>query len=183
MAYYYRRTDELYHHGIKGQKWGIRRFQNPDGSLTAEGKKRYAAERWNESFTSDDIDESPHTIVDSRGRKDKLEFYIEKEAKPSLEMHLAMHKILDNWPKYDKQFRESAIKELKIPAVGDQPAWDAHELLNGMNNPILYFHDDIFSKFGTCDVTYDGGPEMGGHWLYGQYNFKTKKAGDWSLNG
>lgn len=33
--------DELYHHGIKGQKWGIRRFQNPDGSLTAEGKRRY----------------------------------------------------------------------------------------------------------------------------------------------
>ena len=31
----------LYHHGIKGQKWGVRRFQNRDGSLTAEGKKRY----------------------------------------------------------------------------------------------------------------------------------------------
>jgi hypothetical protein len=33
--------NELYHHGIKGQKWGIRRFQNPDGTLTAAGKKRY----------------------------------------------------------------------------------------------------------------------------------------------
>ena len=32
---------ELYHHGIKGQRWGIRRFQNEDGSLTAEGKQRY----------------------------------------------------------------------------------------------------------------------------------------------
>ena len=32
---------ELYHHGIKGQQWGIRRFQKKDGSLTAEGKKRY----------------------------------------------------------------------------------------------------------------------------------------------
>ena len=32
---------ELYHHGIKGQKWGVRRYQNPDGSLTAQGKKRY----------------------------------------------------------------------------------------------------------------------------------------------
>ena len=32
---------ELYHHGIKGQKWGIRRFQNNDGSLTPAGRKRY----------------------------------------------------------------------------------------------------------------------------------------------
>lgn len=31
----------LCHHGIKGQKWGIRRFQNQDGSLTEAGKKRY----------------------------------------------------------------------------------------------------------------------------------------------
>lgn len=30
----------LAHHGIKGQKWGIRRYQNADGSLTAEGRKR-----------------------------------------------------------------------------------------------------------------------------------------------
>ena len=32
--------DYLEHHGIKGQKWGVRRFQNSDGSLTAEGRKR-----------------------------------------------------------------------------------------------------------------------------------------------
>lgn len=34
-------TKELYHYGVKGQKWGIRRYQNPDGSLTAEGKQHY----------------------------------------------------------------------------------------------------------------------------------------------
>ena len=41
MPYGYIKNDELRHYGIKGMKWGIRRFQNKDGSLTPSGKKRY----------------------------------------------------------------------------------------------------------------------------------------------
>lgn len=41
-TYYFYNSEDAYleHHGIKGQKWGIRRFQNPDGSLTPAGEKR-----------------------------------------------------------------------------------------------------------------------------------------------
>ena len=33
--------NELYHYGIKGQRWGVRRYQNEDGTRTAAGRKRY----------------------------------------------------------------------------------------------------------------------------------------------
>lgn len=59
--------DELYHHGIKGQRWGVRRFQNDDGTLTEEGIRRYKTlvsksarniERINK-VSQEDIDKSP----------------------------------------------------------------------------------------------------------------------------
>lgn len=37
--------DELCHYGIKGQKWGVRRFQNSDGSYTSEGNAALSSRR------------------------------------------------------------------------------------------------------------------------------------------
>ena len=41
--YYLISQDYLIHHGVKGMKWGVRRYQNKDGSLTAEGRKKYVS--------------------------------------------------------------------------------------------------------------------------------------------
>lgn len=43
-VHYFSSDGELRHWGIKGQKWGIRRYQNKDGSLTPAGRKRYNPE-------------------------------------------------------------------------------------------------------------------------------------------
>lgn len=47
--------NELEHHGIKGQKWGVRRFRNADGTLTSAGKRRAKVERSAESANVKEI--------------------------------------------------------------------------------------------------------------------------------
>lgn len=49
----------LYHHGVKGMKWGVRRYQNKDGSLTAEGRRRNA-------LSDEGIASRKHTTVNKR---------------------------------------------------------------------------------------------------------------------
>ena len=50
MEYY----NELYHYGVKGMKWGVRRYYNPDGSLTERGKKRIDKKlKWQSSSTNE----------------------------------------------------------------------------------------------------------------------------------
>ena len=54
---------ELYHHGILGMHWGIRRYQNEDGTLTAAGKRRYR--------TDDDMNDKGETRKSVRDRLNK----------------------------------------------------------------------------------------------------------------
>lgn len=65
--------NELYHHGIKGQKWGVRRFQNKDGSLTLAGKKR-ALKMQNKytELTNDKRYRDKHGNLTYAGRKKEL---------------------------------------------------------------------------------------------------------------
>lgn len=53
-------NEYISHHGVLGQKWGVRRYQNPDGTLTAAGEKRYNAKFTKMKRKMDQYDAKAH---------------------------------------------------------------------------------------------------------------------------
>ena len=100
----------LKHHGIKGQKWGVRRFQNPDGSWTAAGAQRYGAGGSKVTESSKTFDGSngytgkaTYTKISGKGSKKRdkqteQELTIDKDYQAELEKEYGP---LDEWDKMD----------------------------------------------------------------------------------
>ena len=87
-------NNELNHHGIKGQKWGRRRYQNQDGSLTPAGKQRYGdGERVSLQDTKKLVDKSNEVAKQtqriSEDKRNKKEKIAKKETEEAIREHVS----------------------------------------------------------------------------------------------
>ena len=111
----YNYTTELWHHGIMGMKWGIRRYQNPDGSLTTAGKIRY-------------------------GNKNRLEASINKKAAKLQRKYndLTGKSIRQNNAAKDKTKEETRKKDSKSKSISEMSSEELQAAINRINLEKIY---------------------------------------------
>ena len=124
---------ELYHFGIKGMRWGVRRFQNSDGSLTSAGKERYNGGDYGSGKQSSGkkkkkIDVSKAFEPSIKGGKDKPNISpAEKVGREAGNIASNASKILESGSAIKKA---SKGKQSKVNDMSDQELRDAINRLN-----------------------------------------------------
>lgn len=154
-------SDYLEHHGILGQKWGVRRYQNKDGTLTAAGKKRYAkigasdrdaevkrdaAKKLTDAMRNDRwVEREDHAVFEALRAVSK--YYRKTDSKTGIEYvdRNDIDKYVDEAQKVANNLKYATQVRLDDYRLSEW--YDAGvKLMTGMENMFAYAKFDIFPK-------------------------------------
>ena len=137
--------NELYHWGVKGMKWGVRRYQNSDGTLTDKGKKRYARDAREKEYTKYDEESGKYYKSSKKNKRQDLEVDASRYVKEDMERTKGLvdsSKNLSNELKRvnDKSIKNTPKTRLDLSDMTDQ------ELRNQINRELLERqYNDVFN--------------------------------------
>lgn len=146
------RKYELYHHGILGMHWGIRRFQNEDGTLTAEGKKRYSSG----SERNRIINDIENGASNYSKYVDKVKA-VSKECLPFSANHSLIVDMVKKDPSIKNRVNEAARlgqKAFGQDSFGDQEWADSMDFKDWRD--WFLFEDQTFGMGMICDLINQG---------------------------
>lgn len=142
-------SNELYHHGIKGQRWGVRRYQNEDGSLTAAGNKRYARDAREQGYNKYDTESRTYYRTSKKNGRSDLNSDANRYVKEDVER---TKKVVDSTRQMNDTLRVSNQnyinnnskrnnKRMDLSSMSDQ------ELRNQINRELLERqYNDVFNQ-------------------------------------
>lgn len=108
--------DQLYHHGIKGMKWGVRRFQKKDGSLTSAGRKRYGDGPDGGDRDDESVSEKPKSSGSKRSVNEMTDAEL-NAAVNRLRLEQQYRQLSPEKVSLGKKFVDSLQKNVIIPAA------------------------------------------------------------------
>lgn len=157
----------LAHHGIQGQKWGIRRYQNEDGSLTPEGRERYGLNKpvkgWKAENSLYRMDKRSKDIIKT----------IKKEAKNNKEKLTDAELLKRVKKEYNKIYKDKKLANIVYAMDIGHRKW-AKTHGNGMTGLVDGIIIDSIAKSNYHKKGYESPKESMQRAIYEYHNYHDK---------
>lgn len=141
--------NELYHAGIKGMKWGIRRYQNKDGSLTALGKRRYNKEADKAGYTETSLSSNARYKTGKRGKVERYNADLDEWVKSDLSANKRIAEEASFMASKLKKLNDDANRNRKVKPM-DLSKMTDKEMRDQINRAMLERqYNDMFNPQKT----------------------------------